>query len=119
MSFDYSFLAKTAGGLIDRFGTTVFMSNPVQSEDDPWLVVGTGVAVGVKAVRLDSGEETKSGDSLETGGDISYIIDGTSIPPEVSSKITDRGKTYTVYSVSELTPGDTVMYYKVSARQGV
>jgi hypothetical protein len=111
MKYDYSSLAATAVGLIDKFGRdTTLRTNTVSgTEFDPTIVATdetiSAVFMGYKTNEVD-GTLIKSNDKMI----LTYAV------IDLKNEIIDGGKKYEVVNVQEVKPGITPMIYKVQLR---
>lgn len=111
MAFDYSGLATTAANLVTKFGRDVVLVTITNSGDD-WDPVQVETTETVKAIQtqLDNVDN-----DLILATDKGFLVSAALIT--VDMRIRDGSKDYSIVAVTEITPGDTFIIYKVQARK--
>ncbi|MCP4257652.1 MAG: hypothetical protein GY774_09030 [Planctomycetes bacterium] len=111
MAYDYSRLSATAVRLVAKFGRDVdLVSYRNQGASyDPSRLESTETVKAVQ-VQLDNIDE-----NLIKSTDKGFLIAAAEVTVDMS--IRDGSKDYSIVAITEVTPGDTVMIYKVQARR--
>ena len=111
MSYDYTSLANTAIGLIDKFGrdTTLRTNVITGTEFDPTITPNDTT---ISAVFLNFKSDEVDGTLIRSSD--KKLLTYTAM--DLKNEIVDGGTKYEVVRVDEVKPGVTPMIYKVQIR---
>ena len=118
MSYDYSKIRKTAGGLIDKFGTPVSIRRTAQNTTTPWDPVnGSYVDYQGSAVIMEFTEKFIDGEIVKQGDKkVLLSAQGLDVTPGMADRFICDSKSYSIRNVEPLAPAGTVVLYELHIR---
>jgi len=115
---DYAALQNTASGLLSNNGQSLSFGretsssfNPVTGVDTTSSSTYTGYGAGFDYIKAEI-----DGEVIQRG-DVRLILEATTTAPLIGDTVTYNGSVYRVMNVDEVSPGGTVVIYKLQIRK--
>ena len=121
MSFDFSGLANTAVAQIADKGravTLVYVTPAILNKDTDVLTPAVEVNTSVTILFKNYNRKEVDGTLIKTDDKLALLSNETAVTraPKNGDKLTDGSETYTIKTVREIQPGDTVLLYEMQVR---
>lgn len=115
-TFDYTRARATAQSLIRKFGQSATITRKTSS-GNAWDPTNSTTGYTCQAVVLNYADNLVDGTRIKASDRMVYVsTEGLSINPTTADTLTVGSITYTIVGVKPLSPGGTVVFWEVQAR---